>query len=81
MSVSHMRTTDVLAGQRSPMMLYRVPVGKKFFEGAIRLLRANVSILPCHPTTDSRMVVESYPALVADRFIGKQSYKGFDINL
>jgi Protein of unknown function (DUF429) len=71
----HLRTTDVLAGARSPMMLYRVPVGKMFFEGATRLLRANVSILPCHPTADSRIVVEGYPALVARRFIGKQSYK------
>ncbi len=71
----HLRTTDVLAGARSPMMLYRVPVGKMFFEGATRLLRANVSILPCRPTADTRMVVEGYPALVARRFIGKQSYK------
>jgi len=46
-----------------------------FFEGATRLLRANVSILPCRLTADTRMVVEGYPALVARRFIGKQSYK------
>lgn len=71
----HLRTTDVRAGARSPMMLYRVPVGKMFFEGATRLLRANVSILPCRATADSRIVVEGYPALVARRFIGKQSYK------
>ncbi len=71
----HFRTTDVLAAARSPMMLYRVPVGKMFFEGATRLLRANVSILPCRLTADTRMVVEGYPALVARRFIGKQSYK------
>jgi hypothetical protein len=71
----HLRTTDVLAGARSPMMLYRVPVGKMFFEGATRLLGANVSILPCRPTADTRMVVEGYPALVARRFVAKQSYK------
>jgi len=71
----HLRTTDVLAGARSPMMLYRVPVGKMFFEGATRLLEANVSILPCRPMANSRIVVESYPALVARKFIGKQSYK------
>ena len=71
----HLRTTDALAGARSPMMLYRVPVGKMFFEGATRLLKSNVSILPCRPTSDSRIVVEGYPALVARRFIGKQSYK------
>jgi len=71
----HLRTADVLANARSPMMLYRVPVGKMFFEGTTRLLRSNVSILPCRPTADNRIVVESYPALVARRFIGKQSYK------
>jgi hypothetical protein len=71
----HLRTTDVLAGARSPMMLYRVPVGKMFFEGATRLLKANVSVLPCRPTADTRIVVEGYPALVARRIIAKQSYK------
>lgn len=71
----HLRTTDVLAGARSPMMLYHVPVGKMFFEGATRLLSANVSILPCRPLADSRIVVEGYPALVARRLIGKKSYK------
>ena len=71
----HLRATDVLTGARSPMMLHRVPVGKMFFEGATRLLRSDVSILPCRPTRDSRIVVEGYPALVARRFIGKRSYK------
>jgi hypothetical protein len=71
----HLRETDVLVGARSPMMLYRVPVGKMFFEGATRLLKANVSVLPCHPTADNRFVVEGYPALVARRCVGKQSYK------
>ena len=71
----HLRTTDVRAGARSPMMLYRVPVAKMFFEGATRLLDTNVSIFPCHPREDSRIVVEGYPALIARRLIGKQSYK------
>ncbi len=71
----HLRATDVLAGARSPMMLHRVPVGKMFFEGATRLLRSEVSILPCRPTADNRKVVEGYPALVARRLIGKHSYK------
>jgi hypothetical protein len=71
----HLRKTDILAGARSPMMLYRVPVGKMFFEGATRILQANVSMLPCRPMANSRIVVESYPALVARKFIGKQSYK------
>jgi hypothetical protein len=71
----HLRVTDVLAGARSPMMLHRVPVGKMFFEGATRLLKSDVSILPCRPTDDSRIVVEGYPALVARKLIGKRSYK------
>lgn len=71
----HLRATDLLAGARSPMMLHRVPVGKMFYEGATRLLKSEVSILPCRPTEDSRIVVEGYPALVARRLIGKRSYK------
>jgi hypothetical protein len=71
----HLRATDLLAGARSPMMMHRVPVGKMFFEGATRLLKSNVSILPCRPAHDDRIVVEGYPALVARRLIGKRSYK------
>lgn len=71
----HLRATDVLAGARSPMMLHRVPVGKMFYQGATRLLASPVSVLPCRPTGDSRMVVEGYPALVARRLIGKRAYK------
>jgi hypothetical protein len=57
------------------MMLYRVPVGKMFFEGVPRLLKAGVSIPPCHVQDNTRVVVEAYPALVARRWIGNQSYK------
>jgi len=71
----HTRATDRLAGARSPMMLYRVPVGKMFFQGAPRLLHAGVSILPCRPNATDRVALEGYPALVAQRFIGKTSYK------
>ena len=71
----HLRATDVLAGARSPMMLHRVPVGKMFFEGATRLFRSDVSILPCRPTNVNRVVIEGYPALVARKLIGKRSYK------
>ena len=71
----HLRATDMYAGARSPMMLHRVPVGKMFFQGAPRLLASGVSILPCHPTNDKRIVVEGYPALVARKWIGKRAYK------
>ena len=71
----HLRHTDQLANARSPMMLYRVPVGKMFFEGAPRLLKSGASIQPCHRRDDPRTVVEAYPALVARRWIGNCSYK------
>lgn len=71
----HLRLADRIAGARSPMMLYRVPVGKMFFEGAPRLLAAGVSIVPCYPHADPRVVVEGYPALVARRWLDKRPYK------
>jgi hypothetical protein len=71
----HLRATDTYAGACSPMMLHRVPVGKMFFQGAPRLLASGVSIFPCHPTNDTRIVVEGYPALVARKWIGKRAYK------
>ncbi len=71
----HLRQTDELANSRSPMMLYGVPVGKMFFEGAHRLLDAGVSILPCFMRDDPRTVIETYPALVARRWIENRSYK------
>lgn len=76
----HVRTTDRYAGACSPMMLQRVPVGKMFFQGASRLLAAGVSILPCHPTNDARIVVEGYPALIVHKLIGKRSYKSDERN-
>ncbi len=74
----HRRETDRLADARSPMMLYGVPVGRMFFQGAPRLLRAGVSVLPCHPTDSDRIAVEAYPALVARRWIGRRAYKSDD---
>jgi Protein of unknown function (DUF429) len=76
----HIRTTDRYAGSCSPMMLQRVPVGKMFFQGTSRLLAAGVSILPCHPTNDARIVVEGYPALIVRKLIGKRSYKSDERN-
>lgn len=70
-----LRATDIQAGARSPMMLHRVPTGKMFFAGAIRLYRSGISVLPCRPTGDNRTAVEGYPSLVARRMIGKRAYK------
>lgn len=57
------------------MMLHRVPAGKMFYEGAPRLLQAGVSILPCLPRADARLVFEDYPALVARRYVGMRGYR------
>ncbi len=74
----HRRQTDELAGSRSPMMCYGVPVAKMFFEGAPRLLRSNISILPVLPRNDSRVGVEPYPKLVAARYAEGRAYKAED---
>ena len=71
----HLRITDKLAGACSPMMLYRVPVAKMFFQGATRLWESGVSVPPLRWSTDARVVLEGYPALVARTLIGRQSYK------
>jgi hypothetical protein len=72
----HLRITDrLVGGSCSPMMLHRIPVGKMFFQGAPRLLASGVSVLPCHPMDDNRIVVEGYPALVARNWSSRKSYK------
>lgn len=72
------RLTDRRSGSSSAMMLFRVPVGKMFFQGAPRLLASDVSVVPCRPNGDTRVVVEAYPAVVARRFLGQTSYKNDD---
>ncbi len=66
---------DRRSGSSSSMMLFRVPVGKMFYQGAPCLLRSNVSAEPCRPTEDEPVAIEPYPAVVARRFLGKRSYK------
>ena len=69
------RLADRRSGSSSAMMLFRVPVGKMFFQGAPRLLRSGVSVEPCRPNGDPRIAVEAYPAVVARRFLGREPYK------
>ena len=73
-NTQHFRLTDQLTGSRSPTMMYRVPVGKMFFEGAPRLMKSGISIAPCRPNKSNRIAVEAYPALVARRWTN-QGYK------
>lgn len=71
----HFRITDKHTGACSPMMLFGVPVGRMFYEGAIRLWDTNLNVLPCRPSNASRTVVEGYPALVARNLVGGLKYK------
>jgi hypothetical protein len=71
----HLRPVDRLAKSCSPMMVYGVPVGLMFFEGARRLARSSVCALPCRPNADSRVAVEGYPKLVVERYASGRPYK------
>lgn len=75
----HFRVVDALARSCSPMTLYGTPVGKMFYEGAPRLLEADVSILPMRPREVKRVAVEGYPKLVAERFAGRRKYKAEEL--
>lgn len=68
------RKGDAAAGSSSPMKLVNPPVGLMFFEGAPRILRSGVSVIPCAPSADARVAVEAYPGFLA-RQISKGSYK------
>jgi hypothetical protein len=69
------RLADRRSGSSSAMMLFRVPVGKMFYQGAPRLLASGVRIEPCRRNGDERVAVEAYPAVVARRFLGRTAYK------
>jgi hypothetical protein len=40
----------------------------QFYEGTNCLLKSGVSVLPCNPKKDTRVVLETFPDLVAQRF-------------
>ena len=69
------RLADRRSGSSSAMMLFRVPVGKMFYQGAPRLLASGVRVEPCRRSGDERVAVEAYPAIVARRFVGRTAYK------
>ena len=71
----HRRCVDEQADARTPKTRYRLPIGRRFARGAPFLKRSQVSVLPCRPRHDERVVLEAAPALVARRLIGAQSYK------
>ncbi len=57
------------------MQLAYVPVGKMFYEGALRLHRARVTLPRMQRGTAGRVGVEAYPGLVARKVLGRESYK------
>jgi hypothetical protein len=69
------RLADRRSGSSSAMMLFRVPVGKMFYQGAPRLLASGIRVEPCRRNGDERVAVEAYPAVVARRFLGRTAYK------
>jgi len=69
------RLADRRSGSSSAMMLFRVPVGKMFYQGAPRVLASGVRVEPCRRNGDERVAVEAYPAVVARRFLGRTAYK------
>lgn len=71
----HQRETDRAAGSISPQKLYGVPVGRMFFQGAPRLLRAGVTIPGLQAGDPNRIVVEAYPKILARKFGNGNSYK------
>ena len=71
----HKRKTDILAGSISPQKLYGVPVSLMFFEGAPRLINANVTVPFLHAGDPFRIVVEAYPGVLSRDLIGRASYK------
>ena len=71
--------TDRLASSNSPMNCVRPPVGQMFFEGARRIKASRASLQPVRVLDDcDRVIVEAYPRLVANHFIGRENYKEAD---
>ena len=71
----HRRKTDVEACSISPQKLYGVPVALMFFEGAPRLLEANVFLPGIRENKSDRVVVEAYPGVLARHLVDRNSYK------
>jgi len=71
----HRRATDIAAGSISPQKLYGTPVALMFFEGAPRLIRADVTIPHLRAGSPDRVVIEAYPGVLARRLIGRRGYK------
>jgi hypothetical protein len=72
------RQADQLAGSTvsSPLKVRdNPPVGSMFYAGARLLKEAGVCAYPVNVTECKRRVVEAYPALAVNRFVGEAKYK------
>jgi hypothetical protein len=71
------RRTDEAARAQPSSKTRNPPLAFMFQEGAARLLRSPLSVVPCRPTDDPRVAVEAYPALVVRALVGpRHGYKG-----
>jgi Protein of unknown function (DUF429) len=71
----HRRKADIAAGAISPQKIYGTPVGLMFFEGAPRLRSAGVTIPGLQHGDPERIVLETYPGILARSLIGRRTYK------
>lgn len=77
----HRRCDTALPGgsrSTSPLQSRYVPVALMFYEGLPRLLEAGVSLPGQHAGDPARVALEAYPGWLAQRLIGRRSYKNKD---
>lgn len=71
-----LRITDTMAQSSNPLSLGNNNPAFMFYEGVKRLKKAGVSIPPCHVIKTNRIVVETSPGLIANRFTFKYKNPG-----
>ncbi len=59
----------------SPLQTRYVPVGKMYFEGMLRLVKANLTLPGMRQGRPDAIAFEAYPGLLAGELLGKRSYK------
>lgn len=72
------RTTDRAVpglSSTSPLQTRYVPVGKMYFEGMARLVKADLTLPGLRQGRPEAIAFEAYPGLLAGELLGKRSYK------
>ena len=59
----------------SPLQTRYVPVGRMYFEGMARLVRADLSLPGLRSGRPDAMAFEAYPGFLAGELLGRRSYK------